>query len=437
MKKILYLFVLLLPFAACKKETPDVATIDVDLKINYSNTDFQKTFPLKNIQITLRNLSTNVVTKYVANGGTFQIAGLAPGSYDIDASVTIPRQEYTTLAGEDPGTDITFNASNKRVSLINATSLEFNLIAGQTGSFVLKQIYYAGSDNKEGALYRDQFIEIYNNTDQVLYADSLYFGRLYGRQSTRTATTHIQANGQHDWSKSLNMTVGNAANTDYVYGRDLFMVPGTGKDYPVQPGQSIIIAQNALNHKIPFIGADGKEVPIKKPELTVDLSGANFEVYYGKLPGINPLPSDIDNPSVPNVDIIDYEARDWILDSPGRDSYFIFKGHTRQAVEALKSYYEPTLSAPSASAKTYRQIPSAWLMDAVEVQPNLPDSRIPKKLLPAFDSGYTFATDGSYSSQSVIRKTATTVSGRRVLKDTNNSTEDFTVIKANPRGFAD
>ncbi|WP_343559675.1 DUF4876 domain-containing protein, partial [Sphingobacterium sp.] len=214
-------------------------------------------------------------------------------------------------------------------------------------------------------------------------------------------------------------------------------IPGNGKSYPVEPGKSIVIAQNALNHKVPFVGNNGKEVTIKKPELTVDLSNASFEVYYGDIPGNEPFASDIDNPTVPNVQIVDYVSNDWILDNLGRDAYVIFKHADRAAVANLPSYPEPSINPPSSTAKKYRQLPVNWIMDAVDVQPNTTDDRIPKKLPPALDAGFTFVTLGGYSSQSVIRKTDKTTNGVRKLKDTNNSTADFVVIKANPFGFVD
>jgi hypothetical protein len=52
------------------------------------------------------------------------------------------------------------------------------------------------------------------------------------------------------------------------------------------------------------------------------------------------------------------------------------------------------------------------------------------------DALYTYVPNGAYSSQSAIRKTETTINGRKVLKDTNNSAEDFDFLPlAIPRGF--
>ena len=437
--KTRYLIPLLfLPFISCKKDnTPGVQPLDIKLNLKYASAELNGKLDLSKVVVKVTNLSTKTSMTYSPTQGVVNLVSIMPGEYDIDASITIPKDQYFNSTGEAIFEDVTFNAAIKKVNLTSSSSLDLELIAGLLGNFVIKQIYYAGSDNKDGALYRDQFFEVYNNTDRVLYADSLYFGRLWGRQRNTNEAVYYQNNGQLDWSKSLGMTGEEAANTDYVYLRDLFMIPGNGKSYPVEPGKSIVIAQNALNHKVPFVGNNGKEVTIKRPELTVDLSNASFEVYYGDIPGNKPFASDIDNLKVPNVQILDYVGNDWILDNLGRDAYVIFKHADRAAVTNLPSYPEPSINPPGATVKKYRQLPVNWIMDAVDVQPNTTDERIPKKLPPALDAGFTFVTLGGYSSQSVIRKTDKTTNGVRKLKDTNNSTADFVVIKANPFGFGD
>jgi len=162
-----------------------------------------------------------------------------------------------------------------------------------------------------------------------------------------------------------------------------------------------------------------------------------FETFFGDIPGVNPLASDVDNQDVPNVEVLLNQGRDWILDNPGRDSYFIFNGQDREAVTTLPDYYAPSLTAPGNNASKYKQLPIDWILDGVEVQPNVSADQIPKKLDANIDAGYIHVTDGSYSSQAVIRKTSGMSSGRKVLQDSNNSSNDFTVIKANPRGFAE
>lgn len=440
MKKLLLLFVTLASLAACKKDRPETSTVDLQVQVSSSITAAEdQDFPFADVQVTLTNLrnqSTSVLAPDAS--GKLVFSGIAAGDYNINAAVTISRTDYAALSGTDPGADVSFNASQNNLSIPVGFSetLQLELVNGTSGRFLIKQVYYAGSSTKDGAVFRDQFIEIYNNTGEVLYADGLYVSRLTGKQSKPDGKEHYQANGQLDWSKSPDMPADIDANKDYVYLRDLFQIPGSGSQYPVNPGESIIIAQNAMNHKIPFTNNSGKEVSVNNPDLTIDLSGADFEVYFGDIPGHKLFASDIDNPSVPNMNVVKYEGNDWILDNNGRDSYIIFKTPDDLDVNSLPSYYQPSLSAPVESTKKYTQLPVDVIMDAVEVQPNLADDRIPKKLRPDFDAGFTFVSQGSYSSQAVIRKTADTENGRKILKDTNNSAEDFVVQKVNPRGFS-
>lgn len=426
----------LLIFSCQRDRIPKMEPVDLNLNLSYASEELNGKLELNTAKVTVTNLSTKVRSTYSPQDAAVSIENLKPGNYDIDASITISKEQYTQVTGLETAEDVTFNVSFKKYNLIRSTTLALELVAGTVGDFVIKQVYYAGSDQKNGALYRDQFFEIQNNTDRILYADSLYFGRIYGRQSITTDKEHYQPNGQLDWSKSENMTMGNEANTDYVYLRDLFMIPGDGHTYPIDPGKSIVIAQNALNHKVPFVGNNGVETPIRNPELTVDLSKATFETYFGDIPGKKPFASDINNLDVPNVEVLDYVANDWILDNPGRDGYVIFKRSSREEVLALKNYVVPSLKPPAASEKTYRQLPVSWIMDALEIQPNTASSRLPKKLGPSQDAGFSFVHLGAYSSQAVIRKTEGNNNGVIKLKDTNNSTEDFVFIKANPFGFA-
>ncbi|MNL05008.1 hypothetical protein D3C87_1255880 [compost metagenome] len=125
-----------------------------------------------------------------------------------------------------------------------------------------------------------------------------------------------------------------------------------------------------------------------------------------------------------------------ILDNLGRDSYVIFKVDGNQKVKEWPQYNEPLKTTPPSTATKYTQVPVKYIIDGIDVQPNTADDRIPKKLGAMIDAGFTFAPLGKYTSQSIIRKTEKTVSGRKVLKDTNNSKEDFDVFDlAQPRGF--
>lgn len=439
MKKTITIITCGLAFLACKKqENPELKPLDLNINTTYASSEIGKKLRLDSITVKITNVNTNVSNELVTDAnGAVSFEGIASGVYDISASITVPAATYTKLTGEIVDRNVIFNASdkNKVISSSNSSKIDLKLFSGTLGEWLIKQVYYAGSNTTQGASFRDQFIEIHNNTDHVLYADSLFVAEVIGRQSYTNTGYHVTANGQYNWAKSLNMPTDIDANNDYIYLKALWMIPGTGKQYPVLPGKSIVLAQTAINHKAPFTGSDGKTVTVRDPSLTIDLSGADFEAYYAPfLP--RPLASDIDNVNVPNVDVLSYSGTDMILDNPGRTGYAIFKGNAKTVVKNLPQYNYPTISTPTSTADKYYQIPVSLVIDAVEIQPNTASSRVPKKLGATLDAGYTFVPSGSYSSQSVVRKTESIVNGRTILKDTNNSTEDFDYFSlANPRAF--
>jgi len=442
MRKLLYtLLFVTSALTACKKfqgDIPEIHPVRYQIVTSYASDNLGKVLPKARIEITITNTKTNLSQKYLTKSdGTFSLDSISPGVYDISASIKISATDYTALTGETVTKEVVFNASEKAktITIQDNQITALKLISGTTGPWVIKQIYYAGSNTTTGASFRDQFIEIYNNTDSVLYADSLYIAEAIGLQNFTATNVYRQSNSQYDWSKSQGMPSDIDANNGYVYTRALLMIPGTGKQYPVKAGESIVLAQTAINHKSPFTGTDGKTITVRDPSLTVDLSGADFEAYYAPfLP--KPLASDIDNPSVPNVEVLAYNGTDLILDNPGRMGYVIFKNKGTVDVKKLPQYAFPTTAPPSASSEKYYQIPISFIIDGVETQPNTASARVPKKLGASLDALYTYAPNGAYSSQSVIRKTETTINGRKVLKDTNNSAEDFDFLPlAIPRGF--
>ena len=428
-------------FNACKKyqeDTTGIHPVRFQVSTSYSSDELGKVLPKAQIEIKFKNIKTNIEQKYYTNAdGVLALDSISPGEYDISASIKIPATTYTTLTGETVDKEVIFNASEKAktITIEDRQSISLKLISGVTGPWVIKQIYYAGSNTTTGSSFRDQFIEIYNNSDSVLYADSLYIGEAIGIQNFTAINMHRLPNSQFDWSKSQGMPADIDANNDYIYTRALLMIPGTGKQYPVKPGESIVLAQTAINHKAPFVGSDGKTITARDPSITVDLSGADFEAYYAPfLP--RPLASDIDNPNVPNVEVLSYSGTDLILDNPGRMGYVIFKNKGSIDIKDLNRYAYPSIAAPSSTADKFYQIPNSFIIDAVETQQNTAAARVPKKLGPALDALYCYVPNGAYSSQSVIRKTERTVDGRRILKDTNNSAEDFDFLPlALPRGF--
>jgi len=434
MKKTLSIFIILfgLIIQSCSNDdNENEALKPVDFSVSLKYEAAFNSLNVKKASITIVNTETaNKYTVESDESGVALFKQILPGTYSITATKVIQSAEFTETFGYTPTeVEINFNGSASSI-IVNATAIatSIEMKTSKVGDFVIKQIYYGGSDTKKGAVFRDQFIEIYNNSNTVQYADGLYMAQLTG-STTTTVAAYSLPNGQFDWSKSEGMTLANA-NTDYVYALNIIKVPGSGTQYPVQPGKSIVIAQNAISHKANYIDNNGKAVSIVSPELTVDLSTADFESFLGTYSG-DTYQYDIQNPAVPDVNIAYWgnSNNDMIFDSLGRHGYTIFK-MTDAEFAALKKYKNP-----KGDASLSLQIPVSVLIDGVDTTRDLGSLLVPKKLPSQIDGGNTYIPSGAYSSKSVIRKTKTTIAGRIVLQDTNNSTNDFVEITANPRGF--
>lgn len=429
-KLLLLLLVSTTAFYSCKKsDVNDVKPVALNLQLNFEQDLTSYNFPLLNVEIKLTNLTNGQINTAKTDAtGKITFGSIMPGSYDIEATLKITAADYANLTGTNQTEDVVFNSAVKGQSITDAnTVVKLELKTGKIGDWVFKQIYYAGSHTTNGAIFRDAFVEIYNNSNEVLYADSLYFAQVFGVNTKASeidiTQPYFRSDKQFDWSKSIGNNIARA-NEDYVYAKTIFMIPGKGKDYPVQPGESLIIASTAINHKAPYLDINGKAVSVKDPSLTVDLSKADFEVYLGDIPVINPYPSDIDNPLVPNLKVIGLSSdRDLILQGGGRDSYVLFK--TEDNVSSYGKYSTPDTKEITTATKLYTRIPTKYVVDAVETQPPVASSQFPKKLQFGLDATYKSVSKGEYSSQSIIRKTAKIINGRRVLQDTNSSSNDF------------
>jgi len=446
MRKILLLLTAVIALSSCGEDDDfgGAALQSVPFAVNLKYDD--ETFNGQAVaqgNVILKNTNTGDTYTLETNAsGVANFTEILPGTYDVTATKTLTNTEFNAVFGYMPSTEsVTFNGAQGQVLVnanVSATTIE--LKSARIGDLVIKQISYAGSHATQGAVFRDQFIEIYNNSNEIIYADGLYIAQLYGKTSTTTSSFTL-SNGQFDWSQSLNMTSGSSANTNYVYADYVFKIPGNGTQYPIQPGESIVLAQSAINHKAPLTSNTGTPITIQNPDLTVDLSTADFEAYLGDFRvslGETVYLYDIQNPAVPDMEIAYWgregfanNNKDMILDSNGRDSFVIFRADN---FSTYPNFTDPSVTTVINTSTYFVQIPISTIIDGVDLQHYSPNSQRPKMLPSQIDASF-INTDAAYNSQAVIRKTKTTVDGRIILEDTNNSANDFVKRKAEPRGF--
>ncbi|PWG81583.1 DUF4876 domain-containing protein [Pararcticibacter amylolyticus] len=389
-KKITVLCVLIFTMQACKNEYYSVGKVGYTVRVAYPELYSQQY--ATGASVVMKNTVTNYSYTGTTNGeGEVVFSDLVPGSYQLSVSREVKPEEALTLTGFEE--QLFLNASSAVQKVTSDGSLELRLQGGKVGSLVFKEIYYVGSRTPAGGTYfSDQFYEIYNNSTDTIYADSLLIGNTGG------------AAGNSSSAKPY----GFQTDAGNVYLQNVWMVPGNGKTYPIAPGKSIIISQDGINHQTD---------PLGNPSSPVNLGPgiSDFESYVERSDNRDLDAAGVDNLLPVYLGSVGF---DWLTAVFGA-SMVIFK-HPDPSGLPLK------LEPGSTSVSRYVQVPRSSVIDGVELLAN--GNAFSFKRLPvAVDAGFTFCS-GTYTGQSVRRKVKTIVGGRRVLLDTNNSTADFEVL---------
>ncbi len=378
-------------FISCSKDN------DADNRVNYSVTvnypESYNSVAAAGVTVVLKNLTTNQEATVQTNAtGTANFERLTPGNYSITASKELSATDAEALTGVSQ--EVFLNATEPQVQIIVEGSTTITLKGSAVGGWVIKEFYYSGAPNSY--YFYDAFIEIYNNSTDTLYADGLLVGNTKASSSSTTAVYGFIAEGLDD-----------------VYLATVLKIPGNGTQYPVAPGKSLVIATDGINHKDDPNGNENSPVNLG-PGV------ADFEVYFYA----NPNTPDTDNPDVPNVEIVHSYSTTLFDYLPGvfGCGLVIFE-HSDPA--SLPKLIEPN----TASSSQYMQVPKESIIDGLDAVANS-NIRPEQKRLPVnIDAGMN-TVGSTYSGTSLRRKVKQEINGRKILQDTNNSSNDFEV--ANP-----
>ena len=309
---------------------------------------------------------------------------LLMGSYEMRIAATAT---YTlngeTVAGE-------MSAFVSKVDVLNDSSFPVSLsIKAKGNDFIIEEIFFAGTATLEGKQYfGDQYIKLYNPTNKVLYADGLVL-----------ADSEFLTVNKRDYTPNVMAEAFTAGS--------MVQIPGTGTQYPVQPGKSIVIAEQGINHK-------------ENNPNSIDLSKADFENFYP------PKVKDVDGVGVTN-NINLYGI--FIFNNRGNRSYVIARFPEGTATATLQYDYEYKVGTKLMQRQALK-IPNNWIVDAVNLSTKKGFEWI--VTAPSLDAGYTYVAndekDASRYGKSVRRKVLSQNNGKTVFKDTNNSTDDFEIL---------
>ena len=397
LKSILMMLAATMCLSSCKSDDPipviPTTMLTLEVPANLENT------VLSNATATLTNVQTKQVStvdgaKFVKDGNGYKIMcnDLEQGTYNV---VVTGHLDFTLngVAGQKD-----FEVTSENV-MISETSHDLKMVVSTftaQGGFVISEIFFTGTSTAEGKSYSgDQYIIITNNSDVTLYADSI-----------AVLESAFLTTAKEDYTPDIMST--------HFSVQACYMIPGNGKSVPVEPGQSLKLALNAINHKT------------EQPN-SIDLTDADFEFFdESSVPSF----TDVDG-EAPNLDKwYCYTATIYQFHSRGFNSLAIAKMQTSKE-DWLENYvYDATymfvfgdFSKEMTKSGIYK-VPNAWILDGVNL--SVESVREWNVLDASIDAGWTYCgkvdRDETRFDKSVIRKQD--ASGKYI--DTNNSTNDFT-----------
>lgn len=394
-----YIIALLAAFLALASCSKDEETLDASLRINLQLPINLDNATLEYIEVTIVNIETMTsysVDDFSLDGNSYVATVVVPeGRYNIAATGNISyaigsSRSVTTMKAEALGVEVTGKESTS--SMVTLLFNNYNAEAGM----VIEEIFFTSSTfiGTQRPYTDDQYLILTNNSDHLIYADSLAI---------------VESKFQSDMQWELTPDFMKSAITvSWIY-----LIPGNGTSVPVEAGESLIIALNAKNHTL--INSN-----------SIDLSGAQFE-FYDVSPNTEFF--DEDNPAATNL--VKWYSDLWsytMLNNKGSKSYGLVRMHSDYYSFIENNYYNYTYVV-NAAWGTYESsgngyfIPNSWVIDWVNLAIN--NEWAWNVASPSLDSGWTYCTETSSDKSryglSVIRKRDD--SGK--LVDTNNSTNDF------------
>lgn len=348
----------------------------------------------ENVELTneaykFRNISTGRISSFSVADKIKVMTGLYDVTYTADAHM--PNGALSSVKAFTQSVHVT--GDNTVITMKAYNSIE-------SDDLIIAEIFFTGTLQPSGnSYYGDDYVKLYNNTGHVIYADGITLFE------SKFLTTEKYKYTPDIMDKAMTVQA-------------LYTVPGSGHDHPVPPGGYLTLADIAIDHRT------------ANPN-SFNLSDADFEWY-----DVSTSPShlDIDNPDIPNLDKwYCYTQSFWTLHNRGFKAYGIARipiGKDEYLKDYRYSYdYTVTLEAGTfPMSQTAYMLPNGWIKDVVNC--SIEAGYAWNICAPHLDMGWTHCgtidKDKTRYFRSVRRRMLyLNEQGNPVLKDTNNSSEDF------------
>lgn len=341
------------------------------------------------LDISIKEINTGTITQLTIKNTNAQSVELPFGSYMITVNGLVVKTDSEEVnVGASANTDIKMNVTN----------ITIPLMVKQFGNdFIIEEVFFTGVRTPDNKNYNSgRYFKITNNTDKVLDAANLIIGQSNFLTTSNDNPTPYDAN-------------------TYFPVKGVMILTSTAPKL-VEPGDFIVVADNAINHS-------------QNTSTAYNLQNADWE-----FPSNNPTLGQVDNPSVPNAEVIYSQMayNMFFLHNRGFESYVIARfpaGEDKNTFLQNQKYnYTFVNSAGNTIAKSVYKIPNSWIVDGVNN--SIPTDFVQTLTSASIDAGWTSVgsmnNDATRYGKSVRRKViGQTSKGKNVYKDTNNSTLDF------------
>lgn len=354
-------------------------------------------YPKANLQGHAITLSgTRTFTAITDAQGIAHFEDIVPDVYHASTSWKVSAEEYAQTSGkmvENKNYTVSGSLTAQTFSVSTTTPVTMGTTISQDQSILIGKVYYQGNkdDNNKNYVYA-KYIELYNNSEEEYDVAGLYIALM----ESASPTSHYPLQYL----------------TDTIVAKQVFQIPADNP-FKVAPGGTVLLVNSAVKH------AD--KGCLNDP----DLLGADFEAK-----DLNSMKPHENNPDIPELtQLFSFTNTTYMnLMQGGPSSIAIFE--TNEDVAGKWVQENLTYRYGYEKGTQYMKIPTRYIIDAVEILKYNGETGIDtntKRLFDYLDAGYTFTESKSgYDGRLVRRKVAsTTVDGRKILQDTNNSTNDF------------
>ena len=269
MKKTIIFISLLAILFSCQEKAPVQVDGAAELKVvamwNSSMVDSVYNYvPLANAEMILVS-EYGMRSEFTDENGEMILTEIPSSIYQISARKRSPDNPNASMVGNITDVEV--------VSGSPVSDTIFTKLISSSG-ISINEIYSVGPVNNIYFFY-DQYLELYNNTEEVKYLDGMQIFRVSSsRAYCADAYSPVLGGSGGDWT-------GEGSIFGITYA---FQFPGRAgeKNYPFESHTFITLAQDAYDHS-------------QAVSEAIDLSSADWE-FVNQLNAV-----DIDNPKVPNL----------------------------------------------------------------------------------------------------------------------------------------